>query len=75
MPLELLNSRRTVEPPAATDSKDAESTGPANIDLERAAWDPEYRRQVLAILRQTGRSDGAAQPEPRAEHDSIEKQP
>jgi hypothetical protein len=23
----------------------------ANIDLERASWDPEYRRQVLELLR------------------------
>ncbi len=29
-----------------------------NIDLERALWDMEYRRQVLEILRRSRRGQG-----------------
>jgi hypothetical protein len=61
-------TRRPAEPPSRAPSdtrlpepdKPAE---PADIDLERALWDMEYRRQVLEILRRSRHNE--TDPTPR----------
>ncbi len=75
MLLELPSSRQPVEPPQSADAASAESPEPTDIDLERAAWDPEYRRQALTILRRTGQPNDAAPAQPPAARESTKKQP
>lgn len=52
-------TRRPAEPPsrAPSDVPPPEPGELADIDLERALWDMEYRRQVLEILRRSRRNE------------------
>jgi hypothetical protein len=57
--------RRPAQPadPADTSRPGTADGDPDSIDLERALWDMEYRRQALEILRRARRGDGKPPPE------------
>jgi len=59
-------TRRPAEPPsrAPSDIPSPEPGELADIDLERALWDMEYRRQVLEILRRSRRNEAEPPAEP-----------
>lgn len=48
----------TPDAPAPDSGEPGEPADIADIDLERALWDMEYRRQVLEILRRGRCSEG-----------------
>jgi len=65
-------TRRPAQPPSPAPSgtpapgsgKPGEPADVADIDLERALWDMEYRRQVLEILRRSRRGESEPQATP-----------
>lgn len=70
-------TRRPAEPPSRAPSQTPPSQTDkpgeaADIDLERALWDMEYRRQVLEILRRGRRNE--AEP-PARDPDHGKKRP
>lgn len=62
-------TRRPAEPPsrAPSDVPPLEPGELADIDIERALWDMEYRRQVLEILRRSRRNESESPAAPTPE--------
>lgn len=75
MLLEPQGSRRPIDPTQEADPAPQDPAHAPEIDLERAAWDPDYRRQVLEILRRGRHSTGSPRPVPPDSGGAGEKQP